>query len=546
MSRDDRDAGAYMVLYALLAVAIFAVAAVVLDLAALRQGRRADRAAADLAATAAAGVLEVTDPATYSAACQAAWDYVVLNRDDADGTAAPPGCAAAFPAAACDPATPATATGTFGPLTVSITYPVPAGDLLMLSEVQGGDQPQASDPSVDGSACERVGVRVQRTRTFLFGRLAGVDAGRTDVHAVARNALASTTRAPGIVALEATGCDGLTVSANGVVVRAQGVAAPGYIVADSTASACAGFVIDVQAPGSLLALPSGAQPGIIESRALGAGNVAAAFDGADLAAGRLGPAPRARSFALGRDFIDTRYGAAITALRTALGGAGVPAPYNGIPFIPFAPLGCSVAAPTIVPAGNYFVDCPTLVVSSSITFMGGTVVFSGGLQVDDNACFALNHNGCGAPVASEDNVLFLRSGDLVKAEKGDLFLNRTIVHLTGAPASTDGRIRIGPDFSGGATDLAWSPPAAGAFEDLAAWSDSGADMSIGGQGSTATNGTFFTPNARLTLVPRPGGSVLGGQFVVRRLHADGNSELRVVTDAAVATTTQTRSVRLVR
>ena len=51
-------------MYALLGVAFFTMAAVVLDIAALRNGRRADRTAADLAVTAGVTDLEVTDPSS--------------------------------------------------------------------------------------------------------------------------------------------------------------------------------------------------------------------------------------------------------------------------------------------------------------------------------------------------------------------------------------------------------------------------------------------------------------------------------------------------
>ena len=543
------DAGAYMVMYAIVGVVMFTLAAVVLDIAALRQGRRADRAAVDLAATAAAGVLDPADPTTFAPACQAAWDYVVLNRNEADGVTVPAPCAATFPNAPCDPLTPRTAAGTLGPLRISITHPVPNANSLMLGEVPGGDAIQAIDATQDGSACDRVAVRVERTRTFLFGGIAGVAGADTDVHAVARAATIGTTVAPGVVALDPTGCDALLVSPNGVTMEVAATASGGYVVADSNAGGCAGYVIDMLAPGALTVLATGPSPGVIASHAVGTGNIAEAYDAGDIAAGRLTPLPSARSAPLRRTFIDSRYAGPVTALRTALDGAAMPAPYNGVPFSTYGTLPvfpCIVAAPVVVPAGNWYVDCPTLTVDAPLTFLGGTIVFRGGVAVSDTGCFAVNSGSCGAPAVAQDNILFFRSGDLVKGEKSDFFLNRTLVYLKGGTTSVDGRLVIGPDFSGGSTDLIWTPPAGGTFEDLSLWAESGAAMNIGGQGITSTNGTFFAPNAPLTLVPRPGGSTFGGQFIARTVFVDGTSLLRIVTDATVATTIETRTVKLVR
>ena len=82
--------GAYLILYALLAVVFFTFAAIVLDIAALRNGRRADRTTADLAATAGATELSVTDASSVAGACDAAWGYVLANRTEAPGTITAP------------------------------------------------------------------------------------------------------------------------------------------------------------------------------------------------------------------------------------------------------------------------------------------------------------------------------------------------------------------------------------------------------------------------------------------------------------------------
>ena len=559
MTRDGRrgrgDDGAYLVLYALLAIVLFTMAAIVLDLAALRQGRRADRSAADLAAAAGATTIDPADPTSYAAACSTAWDYLVLNREGGGGAPSAPPCAATFPTLlACDPASPApaTAVGTIGSeLTVSITYPVPDSDVLMYAEVQGGDTPQVVDAAADGDACQRLAVRVQRTRSFLFGGLAGTPSGGTDVHAVARVSIASTTETPGVVALEPTGCDGVRVLAAGAPLTVAGVGAGGLVLVDSAASACAapGFAINVEAPGSLLAESFGVSPGRIQSTAINVGNIARAYDPAAVASGRLTPAPAARP-AIGRSFIDSRYLAAVTLLRASVGvSAGTPPPpYLGVPFSVYEEpaMPCTVSVPVVVPVGNWYVNCPSLIVDAPITFLGGTIVMAGHLEVSNTGCLAVNDGGCGTPAVAQDNILFFRGGDFRKPEAGQLFLNQTFVHLRGDAGATTGVMVLGADFAGGLSVITWSPPAGSSFEDLSLWAESRGAMAIGGQGTMLTSGTFFAPNSRLRMEARPGGSVLGGQYVVGRLWADGSQPLRIVTDPALATAVPVRSARLVR
>ena len=135
IARDE--AGAYLILYALLAVALFTMAALVLDIAALRQDRRADRAAADLAVTAGAADLDIADPATAVTACQGAWDYFRINRPAPPGdVVTAPDCANTFASVLpCDSTTTArTALGTVGTARIEITSPVPDTDPLMKAE----------------------------------------------------------------------------------------------------------------------------------------------------------------------------------------------------------------------------------------------------------------------------------------------------------------------------------------------------------------------------------------------------------------------------
>lgn len=558
--RRRADDGAYLVLYALLLVAIFAMVALVLDIAGLRQARRGDRLAADLAATAGAALVDPTVPATAATACQAAWDYVELNIDDEPGPVTAPSCAGTFASVVCDPSAPISAIGTRGSVRITITHPVPDVHPLMRAEVAGGDAAQAIDATADGQACERLGVRIERTRSFLFGGFVGDSSGTSDVHAVARRAVSTTTEAPGVVALEPSGCNALTTTSDGVTLTVAGASRPGIIDVDSTGASCS-FVIDTQSPGRLIAEGFGPSTGRFSSHAAGVGNVASAYDPADLAAGALSPVPVPVAAPRGRSFVDTRYSTAIATLRATLGGAGTPAGFTAPPLLPCtvpAPVSPLPAVPVIVPAGDVFVDCPDaaggFVVESGaqVTFEGGTVVFAGGIDVRNGGCLAVHHDGCGgvAPLAPADNVVYLRSGNLVKAETGTVHLSRTVVHLSGnASSAGTGQLTMPANQTATVTGLTWTPPSvsSGDFEDLALWSESGAASMLGAQTSTVTNGLFFAPNATLTLSSRSGGpTTFGGQLVARRIAVDGTTPLRVVTDPSVAATAQTASVRLIR
>ena len=83
------DLGAFAVLYAIVVVAIVMTVAVVVDLSAMREDRRAEKLAADAAATAGAIKLNaLAGTANPNAACQEAWKYLKLNLPGATSAAA--------------------------------------------------------------------------------------------------------------------------------------------------------------------------------------------------------------------------------------------------------------------------------------------------------------------------------------------------------------------------------------------------------------------------------------------------------------------------
>lgn len=547
--RGRGDAGAYLVIYALLAVALFTLAALVLDVAAHRELRRSDRAAADLAATAGATDLVPSDSSTFASACRSAWGYLVANRRT-EGPVSAPDCDGTFPSGvACDPAVAHTATGTAGALTVEITYPVPDSSPLLDAELEGGDQPQAVVAANDGVACQRVAVRVTDSHPYLFGGLAGIESGGVDVHAVARVGTASsTTEIPGIVSLQRTGCDGITTATGGGRLLVGGGGQAGAISADSDASACAGgYVIDPGDPGAIDVLPAGATPGTIHSYALGGPNFARAYDPADLGAGRLSPAPSPALRRTGRAMIDNRYNCTATcaagsdhidALVAQLGGPGTPPGY--VPYLG----SCTDAFsdPDVVLVGNVFVDCPLFEVGGNVTILSSSVVFAGSVHVDDRGCLAVNDASCGAAgVVLQDATLFLRGGDLSKEARGRLVLPRTFLYASGT-------VTVGEDgtFSGNSR-LTWTAPYGGPFEDLLVWTPTTSPLLFGEQATTMLEGTVFAPSATVTLEGRPGAGVtLAAQVVADRVRLQGSTDVTLTPSPTRATGQTIRQVRLMR
>jgi hypothetical protein len=272
LSRDD---GAALLFVAMAMLLILGIAALVIDLGALRYDLRADRLASDLAATAGASALDPLDPASGPhEACEIAKDYALLNLGESSWDVEP-NCAP-IPTY-CDEGTiPPPVSGDVGPYHVEIVYPVP-DDSPLMSE-------RSLDAPVDGPQCSRVGVSITRNRVSTFARILGVDEQSTEVRSVARYSTGGDEgEVVPLVILEPHECNALYTSGQGKVTvsyyqdLASGLSSPGLIVVDSDATACGPsnpYSIDSQ--GNLLgwirALPVPGTPGtpsVIYSYALG-------------------------------------------------------------------------------------------------------------------------------------------------------------------------------------------------------------------------------------------------------------------------------------
>ena len=248
--------GAVAVTTALILVLLLSLAAFVVDLAVVRADNRSSQSAADHAVVAGAAQLGEN---SYADACATTWQYLTANISASAAAPAPGSCATVFGSmtketcalragnSAAPTSDHTTDPALFGPLfvtepigefTVTIQMPVRDGDELMGA--------QASDPGFDGTnPCERIGMRLERSRPGIFSSFAGGDGTNTGViDAVAR--LVERGRVEEyatLIILDQVGCDALVSGGDGAGVVVfdgdlDGVPSPGIITSDSGGSSC--------------------------------------------------------------------------------------------------------------------------------------------------------------------------------------------------------------------------------------------------------------------------------------------------------------------
>jgi hypothetical protein len=598
-SRMRSEEGAILVYSAFLLLLLFVVAALVIDLGGLRVDRGVDQLTTDIAATAGAGSLNPFGGGDAQEACQTAWQYALENLGNPVVTSLPD--CSVF-STACDAAIARSTTGVAAEYTISITQPVPDGDPLMGS--------QAPDSDVDGSACQRIGVEIQRNRQFTFARIIGSDSGTTSVSSVARIGPGSGTgELVPLLVLEPIACDALYTSGQGRVTVTYNGLTPGYIIVDSDGSKsdnpnrCGNnsYTIDPHGGPSqtnqdwIRALPVPAPddvPSAILSYALSgkAGAVPAkAYNPDDLddfipdcveapeTCYRLFPRPIGATDRITRAPIDWRYNCLssypdypldpdnpapdddidvpgcpkastrpsyIEALRDTLVDGTIPeSSYQIYGDDPGESCDLQSSDPDVTLSGNVYVDCPGgFSVFNVVTFQGGNVVFEGGVSVGSGGTLIINSGADAASGAGQDRVVVIRHGDFYKVAQASLYLPRTMVYLN------DGAI----DFGGGSGDLDWTAPTGAGtgetqFEDLALWSESSAQHSLGGQTGNHLEGTLFTPNADpFSLTGQAGQFQARAQFLTRRLEIGGQGEVRMAPDPDRVTLVPIREIMLIR
>jgi hypothetical protein len=491
--------------------AILVMVALVLDLSGARRDRDADQTAADAMALAAAGGLGGARSSAQPA-CEAAWAYLVVNLPTAE-TAPAPSCAVF--ASACVPTTAREVVSTVGAYRVTITHPVPVGHALLQGQPPGPN---------DGTACDRIGVRVEQSRTNLWA----AGSVELDVQAVARFVPGSGKVSAPLVLLSEHGCSVLTISGNG----ALDVLAPGHVAIDSTGQECNNpnkVVLDVDYDNDGVAAVKAAGIAMWALRGPYAVNA--------YKPGLLSPMPFASSAPIGRDVVDRRYNCDpamgcpepgpphIDRMVAAWGGPGAPAEWAAAPapFTAWSPTrSCAPTGDTVVPAGNWYINCGTdgLSTGGTLTFRGGNIVSEGPIKLTGAGKLRINCSPMAADpsACTEDpaapSVLFLRSGDLL--DSGILELRETMVYLHTGTADV-----------GGNRAVSWTAPKdpAHPFDDLMLWANQSTNIKITGGASVRLGGLFFAPNATVELVGGSGSSAVSAQIFASKAKLSGNGAL---------------------
>ena len=522
-SAPSDDRGVVLVLVAAAMGTILVLVALVLDLGGARRDREADQVAAD--AMALAAVADLGGSArSAERACHSAWDYLVVNLPTA-ATAPSPSCSTF--ATTCNATTARQIETTIGPYRVTFTHPVPADHTLLQGQ---------SAAALDGTACDRFGVRVRQTRANLW--MAGSVS--LDVKAVGRLVRGRGDVDAPLVLLEPSACDVLTVNGSGQLRVSTSTGDPGYIDIDSDGSACPqqkSIIIDVDGNGKITA-------GVISMWALGGGDPSRAYDTSDnslfdLQNPSISPVPTASQAPVGRNAVDWRYncsaangcpdsGTAEIDTMVAAWGSGEPQPAGSFTRWTTAGYSCSPSGATVVPAGSWWVDCGSagLSTNGSITFQGGDIVSDGPIRATGSGgvrinCSDANPSDTVAPATCpadppSPTIFYQRAGDLVR--NGDLELRETFVYLASGAL----------DMAGNAK-LVWTAPddPTHPFDDLLVWSASSTPVEVNGTADVVLEGVFFAPNATVTLAGNMSGQALGAQMFVNRLDVNGTANLEL-------------------
>ncbi|HEU0131922.1 MAG TPA: pilus assembly protein TadG-related protein [Mycobacteriales bacterium] len=591
------DEGAYAILYGLLLVAVIGMAAIVVDLGALRQNRRQTRLAADSAAVAGAMSLDpfLTGGAKPREACEKAWGYLATNLGFTVPAAT--GCtslpAAWDPTTACPLATPP-AVGTVGAYTVTVTWPIPDSSVLLTAPnaqpAVSSTTVQSVDPDVDGNEpCLRMAVGVAQVQQASFATIFGVRSNATGVTSVARAAKEAGPGAPiaALNVLNRTDCQTLRTSSQGFI-RVASVTdpdpaigtRPGIIAVESSGAGCGGGrrVIDV-GPNAATSIradgATGPGTGIILSWALNAsptGNPTYAYSSVGA---RLAPTPTVLGERSGATPVTNVYGCAtgcsvpyVANLRAAYAGTSIPtggyAPsplsYGSQAFVRLSGGECNVNSLVVKTPANYYFDCASLDIKAPLIIQGGNVVTRGGINVQAGGCFAMNVLAATCPtvdattgeitqaLAPTEGILFVQQGDLFRRD-GSIFTPHTAVFLD------DGHI----DFGGNAGTVFMSNPRLdpapadcndacqdARFWKVAVWSEKTGTNSITGQGSLFLRGVLFTPNATFDYGGQAAQEQQGAQFWADKIQNSGQGNLVMAPDPSDSVPTPLLRVRLIR
>jgi len=549
VERDDR--GVVLPMFVLLLVALIGMAAIVIDLAALRLDVRLNRAAADLAATAGAEAMNTLSGGTPYAGCTETWLYLEKNL----GLSPAGDPCSSFPQTTCNASSEITQSKTAGAYTVTVINPVSDSDSLMAFYHQTTNESEMGD----GTPCERIGVTINETRPYTFGRLYATNGGTT-IHAVARFSILGGELYPAIATLDQHGCSNPTkglpggIDAASAIIHAFGVSpsTSGIIYSDSDGTGSLSLstpvpcttgdpVVNSQGSGYIEADgPSTYQPGKIGLYGLNTLSPAVAYSGTTSSANpcvagtfNICPTPTVLPTRITRTPIDTIYHCSKLPGANPCNGAADPIQdlvatyHSGVGTIPsgntVSGSACTVSGTQTFTQDEYF-NCSSLYIKGTGStpaivnlLAGGTYVFAGTVDVENNGY--LNVISGVLPVSSQpgggitattcptsvgDTILYIRSpGGFTAATSGTANLCNTFMYAEGDSGSTSG----GLITLGSSDNVFWRPSHAttSGFAKLMFWSEGSGTTSI--PSTTSSNwqgganldmdGILFSPNTWL-------------------------------------------------
>ncbi|HKN39507.1 MAG TPA: pilus assembly protein TadG-related protein [Acidimicrobiia bacterium] len=571
LARSREEQGFVLVLFALLMVALLGVAAVVVDLGQQRSSRRSAQAIADLAALGGGKSLSAGDPGQ---ACVDAITYLNMNVQDLSPkitastfcTGQPGNNVTATSCTVTGGIAQAKPTTTVGRYAVTLMYPVLDSDMA--------DSHFTGTGKRDGTACQRMGVKVGITSPAYFGRIFGTSTLQTSRTAIVKMTNSIGSRIPALWLLDPYGCTPLSISGGAQLTLGDASASPpipGVATIDSDGTQCSQNQDTLMVGGSgsyINAVPlTGTNPGVISLYALPADAttcVGTACNPSDVNAGLVAPQPVPALQRATRSPIDWRY----NCKRGPNVFSPIYPPYHGItladcppdvnlpPYIDQftaivgtsgqpvdssfarwrATQNCNVPSGTFVVTGNAWVDCNTLNLGngSNVVFNGnvvfdGTVAMTNGSSLTFNsgnassalpsACQAAVTTSCAASSSQNAAFAYFRNGDLTN-NGGTLTLRHTFMYQKG------GAIK---DTAGAAPT--WSPPSEGPFAALSLWSEKSDVYTINGGGGLDLSGVFFTPEANAFKLTGGGGvNQQHAQFIAYHLELSGSGTLKLAPD----------------
>ena len=562
------EEGAFMILYVILILGLFGMAALAVDLSSLREDRNGDRAVADAAAAAGALSLHSSSPGPFNA-CEAAWIVAARNLGYTPPIAGGTPCSGVGSGittltTCTDSDTPRTVTGSVGPYALTITTPVPDDSSLLNADTAGGDTTQSVSSEWDGSQCDRIAVTIQRTRKATFGNVFGAAQNSTTVHSVARGVTAQGVgaNAPALVALNPHDC--LAVNAGtGLIEAVNNGSHAGIIQADSDASTSSGTlsctsnkVLSVGGNGlRIKADPgSGGASGILAYYA--SSRPTAGYD-----TGRLGDYVGTLSQLanpITRAPVDLKYHcSALDVPDTARCASGddpiqqvmntyafgtPPAPYTSFPG---AGQSCTTPPPAFL-AGNWLINCPSgFTVGTPILFGGGDIVFTGDVNVVAGGALLVNTTvvpdpttGLPIPVSgSLNSIVAIRgsNGLTMQSTSSTIGMAQTFVYETQATGN----------FQGGPT-IRWTPPAAGDLRGLLLWSEAISTFAFGGGPTFKSDGVMFAPNSLLSIQGSGTLNATNVQFWSDRVETQGAAQFILRPDPSNSIASSAAQSRLIR